>query len=85
MPCGLLHAALLLAAVASSPGEGAAVMAVFALTSTLGLLAGPLLWLRWAPTMSTVSLRLAGATLAALAGWSFGHTLWADHVAAWCA
>ncbi len=93
MPCGLLHAALLLAAVASSPGEGAAVMAVFALTSTLGLLAGPLLWLRWVPAaagphgaaVSTLSLRLAGATLATLVGWSFGHTLWTDHVAAWCA
>jgi uncharacterized protein len=93
MPCGLLHAALLLAAVASSPGEGAAVMAVFALTSTLGLLVGPWLWLRWVPAaagqhgaaVSTLSLRLAGATLTALVGWSFGHTLWTDHVAAWCA
>ncbi|MEY2876411.1 MAG: hypothetical protein RLZZ373_3782 [Pseudomonadota bacterium] len=97
LPCGLLHAALLLAAVASTPLEGATVMAVFALTSTLGLLAGPLLWLRWVPAAlraagargavspASLSLRMAGATIVALVGWSFGHVLWTDTLAAWCA
>jgi uncharacterized protein len=86
LPCGLLHAALLLAAVASTPAEGAAVMAVFALTSSLGLLAGPLLWLRWVPAAGTaLSLRMAGAVLVALGGWAFGHALWTNTWAAWCA
>lgn len=100
LPCGLLHAALLLAAVASSPAEGAAVMAAFGLTSTAGLLVGPALWLRWVPAAlragggsagaavadpGALSLRLAGAALVAAVGWSLGHGLWDHAVAAWCA
>jgi sulfite exporter TauE/SafE len=97
LPCGLLHAALLLAAVASTPLEGAAVMAVFAVTSGLGLLVGPAIWLRWVPmalrtagggagvSPASLSLRLAGATIAVLVGWSLGHRLWTDTLAAWCA
>ena len=97
LPCGLLHAALLLAAVASTPVEGATVMAVFALTSGLGLLVGPALWLRWVPTAlksaggsglgspASLSLRMAGATIVGLVGWSFGHGLWTHTLAAWCA
>jgi hypothetical protein len=46
LPCGLLHAALLVAAVASGPVEGASVMAAFGLTSSLALVIGPALWLR---------------------------------------
>jgi hypothetical protein len=30
-------------------------------------------------------LRMAGATIVALVGWSFGHALWTDTLAAWCA
>lgn len=37
-PCGLLHSALLLAALANGPAGGAAVMAAFAAASSLGLL-----------------------------------------------
>lgn len=97
VPCGLLHAALLMASVASTPVEGATVMAVFACTSALGLLVGPALWLRWVPAAlrsagvrgglspASLSLRMAGATIVALVGWSFGHTLWTDTLAAWCA
>lgn len=97
MPCGLLHAALLTASVASTPLEGATVMAVFAATSALGLVAGPMLWLRWVPAAmraagvrgevspASLSLRMAGATIVALVGWSFGHSLWTDTLAAWCA
>ena len=95
MPCGLLHAALLVAALSSSPWEGAAVMAVFALASTPGLVAGPALWWRLrgrAPSASDVgardgqglwALRLAGATLAGLSAWALGHHLWAPFIA-WC-
>lgn len=97
VPCGLLHAALLLAAVASTPWEGAAVMAVFAVASALGLLAGPLLWWRWVPAAlraagargavspAALSLRMAGATIVALVGWSLGHARWAEALAVWCA
>jgi uncharacterized protein len=42
-PCGLLQSALVVAALASGPWQGAAVMAAFALASSPGLLAGP--WL----------------------------------------
>lgn len=97
LPCGLLHAALLVAAVASSPIEGALVMGVFALSSALGLVLGPVLWLRWVPAAlrtagmrggvspASLSLRMAGASIVALVGWSFGHALWTDTLAAWCA
>jgi sulfite exporter TauE/SafE len=95
MPCGLLHAALLVAALSSSPLEGAAVMAVFALASTPGLVAGPALWWRLrgrAPAAADAAardgqglwaLRLAGLTLAALSAWGLGRHLWAPFIA-WC-
>lgn len=98
LPCGLLHAALLLAGIASSAAEGAAVMAVFALTSTVGLLVGPAVWLRWVPAalrpasaggasalQASMSLRLAGFSVATVVGWSLGHSLWTGVLAAWCA
>ncbi|MGZ5184352.1 MAG: urease accessory protein UreH domain-containing protein [Caldimonas sp.] len=46
MPCGLLQSALLVAALASGAAAGAAVMAVFATASGLGLWLGPQLWSR---------------------------------------
>ena len=46
LPCGLLYSALLVAAMASGPMEGASVMALFALGSGVSLMAGPWLWLR---------------------------------------
>lgn len=99
LPCGLLHAALLLAAVASSPLEGAAVMAVFALASSAALLLGPALWLRLLPAAlrrsgaasgpgdlrATLPLRLSGLAVMLLSGWSlFGHGPWAEALIAWC-
>jgi sulfite exporter TauE/SafE len=44
LPCGVLHAALVVAALASDPAEGALVMAAFGLASTPGLLVGTWLW-----------------------------------------
>lgn len=46
-PCGLLQSALMTAALANGPWQGAGVMAAFALGSSPGLLAGPwlLAWL----------------------------------------
>ncbi|MFM2119098.1 MAG: hypothetical protein RL722_566 [Pseudomonadota bacterium] len=46
MPCGVLQAALVVAALASSPLEGGLAMALFALCSAPGVLAGQWLW-RW--------------------------------------
>ncbi len=82
-PCALLHAALLLAALAPTAWGGAAVMATFALASTPGLLAwvglaglrrllagrhGTAQSARW----QSGALRLAGALLLVLAalGWT---------------
>ncbi len=46
LPCGLLHAALLTAALGSTALDGAAVMAFFAIGSGISLWLGPSLWLR---------------------------------------
>lgn len=51
LPCGLLYSALLVAAMSSSPLEGATVMALFALGSGVSLMAGPWLWLRLRPRL----------------------------------
>jgi len=92
MPCGLLQSALLVAALANTPAQGALVMAGFAAASGLGLALGPALWWRLAqftgrpgglvasPAFST---RLAGIALAAASAWALGHGLWL-RVAAWC-
>jgi len=85
LPCGLLQSALLVAALASTPASGAAVMAAFALASSLGLVLVAAAWrqslatpgaLRWA-------VRLAGVMLAASSAWALGHGLW-QQVAAYC-
>lgn len=88
-PCGLLQSALVLAALASGPAWGGAVMATFAISSSLGLLLGPaVLWrllgvaraeqgMRWAA-------RVAGLLLASGSGWALGHGLWAE-LAPYCA
>lgn len=91
-PCGLLQSALLVAALADTPWEGAAAMAAFALTSSLALMAGPALWLRLsrrgaasgaAANVSAWAARIAGASLAAASAWALGHGLW-HKALAWC-
>lgn len=89
-PCGLLQSALLVAALANSPGQGAGVMAGFAVASGLGLVLGPAWWWRWtrkqpaaANATSHATVRLAGAVLALASAWALGHGLWWQ-VAAWC-
>ncbi|WP_428506554.1 sulfite exporter TauE/SafE family protein [Roseateles sp.] len=86
-PCGLLQSALLLAALASGPAQGGAVMASFALTSGAGLAVGPWLLSRMGRTPFGVdglrlSVRLGGFGLAAASGWALGHGLWAQIAAA---
>lgn len=79
MPCGLLHAALLLAGLSSSPLSGGAAMAGFALASTPGLVIAPL-WrarlLRRGADGDVLALRLAGLALALGAAWGLGHGVW---------
>jgi sulfite exporter TauE/SafE len=80
IPCGLLQSALLVAALASGPIEGATVMSTFALSSGFGLWAGPYLWLRLgvAPgdeRWTRLAARLAGALLAVSSGFALWHGL----------
>lgn len=90
-PCALSQSALLVAALASTPGQGAAAMALFATVSSPALWLGPTL-LRRAGAGSGASatlvhavwsMRAAGLLLAAGSVWALGHGLW-ERVAAWC-
>lgn len=86
LPCGLLYSALLVAALTGNMLEGIAVMALFALGSSVSLMAGPWLWLklRLGRTVSSQwSVRLAGLALFAV---SVGG-LWMSimhNTAPWC-
>jgi sulfite exporter TauE/SafE len=93
-PCGLLQSALMVAALANGPLGGAAVMAVFALSSAWALGLGSALWLRSLGPEGTGSsgagrqimtwvTRLSGAALASASAWALGHGLW-ERFAAWC-
>jgi cytochrome c biogenesis protein CcdA len=88
LPCGLLHSALVMAALANTPVGGAAIMAAFALGTTLGLWIGPTLWWRvgapgggWLARGGAV--RLAGLMLAGVSVWALGHDLGA-RIGAFC-
>lgn len=71
MPCGLLYSALLVASLTAHAVEGAAVMALFALGSSLSLTLAPWLLLRLRGGSSGVwAIRLAGLALAATSGWA---------------
>lgn len=85
-PCGLLQSALLVAALASTPSEGAAVMALFAAGSAIGLWLAPWAWLRLNRGGGVVAaaggvspraaIRLAGGLLGGASAWALGHGLW---------
>jgi sulfite exporter TauE/SafE len=80
MPCGLLQSALLVAALASGPVQGAGVMAVFALGSAVSLWLAPYLWLRLNRTggntaRSALAVRLAGVLLIAASTFALVHGL----------
>lgn len=84
LPCGLLYSALLVAALTSSMLEGAAVMALFALGSSVSLMAGPWLWLRLCKRGSGQwAIRLAGLALLASSAWALWMGLVHD-TAPWC-
>jgi sulfite exporter TauE/SafE len=89
LPCGLLYSALLVAALAGSVGGGAMVMALFALGTSVTMLAGPWLWLRLrgqgaTPGSGAWGVRLAGAALSASSAWALWMAL-AHNTAPWCA
>ncbi|XVJ70106.1 MAG: sulfite exporter TauE/SafE family protein [Rhizobacter sp.] len=89
-PCGLLQSALLVAALASTPAEGASLMTLFALGSALGLWFAPWVWLRiqntkgWRNVSPRLAIRLAGALLAGASGWALSHGLWSGSCRAFC-
>lgn len=85
-PCGLLQSALLVASLADTPAQGAAAMAAFAATSSLGLWLPAALWSRLpsGARATAWAWRLAGAALVAAAGFALGHGLW-EQVALYCA
>jgi len=84
LPCGLLYSALLVAALTGSALEGAAVMALFALGTSVSMMAGPWLWLRLAGRGNgALGMRLAGFALAASSAWALWMAF-AHDTAPWC-
>lgn len=71
MPCGLLYSALLVASLTANAFEGAAVMALFSLGTSLSLTLAPWLLLKLRGGVSGAwAIRLAGLALAATSGWA---------------
>lgn len=86
LPCGLLYSALLVAVLSANPIGGAAVMASFALGTSVTMTAGPWLWLKLrgaSPDQGAWGMRLAGLALAASSGWALWMGL-AHNTAPWC-
>ncbi|MDO9436623.1 sulfite exporter TauE/SafE family protein [Hydrogenophaga sp.] len=85
MPCGLLYSALLVASLTAHPFEGAAVMALFALGTSVSLTAAPWLLLRLRGARSGGwGIRLAGLALVATSGWALWMGI-AHPSGLWCA
>ena len=89
LPCGLLYSALMVAALAGGPLQGAGVMVSFVLGSATVLLLGPWLWFKLG-RQGPISLgtgawgvRLAGLTLAVTSAWGLWMGLVHDQ-APWC-
>lgn len=71
MPCGLLYSALLMASLSASVMDGALIMALFSIGTSVSLTAGPWLLLRLRGGASGAwAIRLAGLALAATSGWA---------------
>lgn len=97
LPCGLLYSAVLVAAMAGGVWQGAVVMALFSLGTSLGMTLAPLLWLRLHKREAVVSsarftrfsagewgIRLAGLALSASSLWALWMGL-VHNMAPWCA
>ena len=84
LPCGLLYSALLVAAMTGSALDGAFVMALFALGTSVSMMAGPWLWLRLSGKgAGDWGVRLAGLALAASSVWALWMA-YAHNAAPWC-
>jgi len=84
LPCGLLYSALLVAALAGDPLDGALAMGLFALGTTVSMMLGPWLWLRFgANSNGDWGVRLAGVALAGSAVWALWMA-YAHDQAPWC-
>jgi uncharacterized protein len=84
LPCGLLYSALLVAALAGSVADGVAVMALFALGSSVSLMAAPWLWLRLRGRGSGQwAIRIAGLVLFSTSVWGLWMSL-IHNTAPWC-
>ena len=84
MPCGLLYSALLVASLSANALEGAAIMALFSIGTSISLTAAPWLLLRLNGARSGAwGIRLAGLTLAATSGWALWMGL-TQPTGLWC-
>jgi len=89
LPCGLLYSAVLVAAMAGGPLDGALIMALFALGTGVTMTAVPWLWLKLRGNSVAVGgngswgVRLAGLALAGSSGWALWMGLVHD-TAPWC-
>ena len=84
LPCGLLYSALLVAGLTGHALEGAMVMALFAVGTSVSMMLGPWLWLRLKGDGSgDWGVRLAGLALAASAAWAL-WLAYAHNAAPWC-
>ena len=84
LPCGLLYSALLVAALTGHALEGAGVMALFALGTSVSMMAGPWLWLRLRGNRGgDWGMRRAGLALAASSVWALWMA-YAHNAAPWC-
>ena len=85
MPCGLLYSALLVASLSANALEGAAIMALFSLGTSVSLTAGPWLLLRLRGARSGAwGMRLAGLALAVTSGWALWMGI-TQPTGLWCA
>ena len=85
MPCGLLYSALLMASLSASALDGALIMALFALGTSVSLTAGPWLLLRLRGGASGAwAIRLAGLALMGTSGWALWMGI-TQPTGLWCA
>lgn len=85
MPCGLLYSALMVASLSASALDGALIMALFSLGTSLTLTLGPWLLLRLRGNGSGGwGIRLAGVALAATSGWAIWMGM-THPTGLWCA
>ncbi len=92
LPCGLLYSALLVAALSGSASQGAVVMGLFAVGTSVSMTAGAWLWLRLShghlatahpQSAAQWGVRFAGAALVASSAWVLWMGL-ARNAAPWC-